>query len=566
MRLLFKGGSAVNVFCGTVDRCDVLVEDGVIVGVGEYSCDCADCVVDAEGKFLSPGFIDGHIHIESTMLTPAEFARVAVARGTTSVIADPHEIANVAGTLGIEYMLEASEGLPVSVYIALPSCVPATPHDEAGAVLEASELEPLYAYPRVVALGEVMNYVGVIAGDEKLLRKIERAKANHRVINGHAPLLSGKELSRYVAYGIEDDHECSSAEEARERIARGQWIMIRQGTAAKNLEALLPLFDGDTKYRCLLVSDDKHPADLLSVGHIDDIIRLAVKAGKNPVDAIRMASFNAAQHFGLKNVGAIAPGYAADILLLDSLENIGVLSAYKGGRLVAEGGAACDFPQPRVREELYSAVHSSFKLKELTAEDFRIDAVGRRDCRVISLIEGELLTNEEILSIDFDSFGGIDTSRDILKLAVIERHKGTGHIGLGFMHGAGLPKGAIASSVAHDAHNLIVLGACEGDMAVAANRVREMGGGLAVVCGGEVVCEMPLPVCGLMSELDCRACAEQNEAVRAAAHTLGVPQGRELFMSLAFVSLPVIPHLKMTTHGLVDVNTQRRVSLFADTE
>lgn len=564
MKLLFKGGRVVNVFTGEITPSDVLVEDGVILGVGDYRSDAADTVVDCVGKTLCPGFIDGHIHIESTMLSPAEFARAAVVRGTTAVVADPHEIANVSGAEGIEYMLQASEGLPVSVYIALPSCVPATPYCESGAVLEAEELEPFYENERVVALGEVMNYVGVINRDNRLLRKIERAKANGRVINGHAPLLSGEGLSTYIGYGVSDDHECSSAQEALERIRLGERIMIRQGTAAKNLSALLPLFDGDSKFRCLLVSDDKHPADLLSVGHIDDIIRLAIAAGKNPVDAIRMASLNAAEHFGLKGLGAIAPGFTADILVLDSLDEVSVSAVYKNGIQVAERGRAYDFEIPAVDKGIEKAVRGSFNMKNITEEDLTIKLEGVIDCRVISVIKGELLTEEKITSVNFSKNGGIDTERDIIKLAVIERHNNTGHIGLGFIHGIGLKRGAIASSVSHDSHNLIVIGASESDMAAAANRIKEIGGGLAVVSEGRVISEMPLPIGGLMSDLSCADAAEQNAAVRRAVHALGVPMDVEAFMTTAFVSLPVIPHLKMTTHGLIDVTRQELLPLTVD--
>lgn len=564
MKTLFKGGNVVNVFSGKTERRDVLVEGEYIVGVGEYSETYADTVVDVSGKYLSPGFIDGHIHIESTMLCPAEFARVVCPRGTTSVIADPHEIANVAGVSGIRYMIEASRGLPISVYIALPSCVPATPNCEAGAILEAEDLEPLYAEDSVVALGEVMNYFGVIAEDEKIIRKIERAKANGRVINGHAPLLSGNNLSLYVSKGITDDHECSSFQEAIERISLGQRIMIRQGTAAKNLEAMLSLFDSDAKYRCMLVSDDKHPADLLSVGHIDDIIRCAVSAGKNPVDAIRMASICAAEHFGLKKLGAIAPGFIADIAVLEDLEKVEVAAVYKKGVLAAKGGEAVEFEIPSVDVALEGAVRSSFNFQKVTEKSFKIEENRVRNCRVISVIKGELITEEKIEEVDFSRNNGIDTERDILKVAVIERHKNTGHIGLGFIHGIGLKCGAIASSVSHDAHNLIVMGASEGDMALAAECVRNMGGGLAVIKDGRIIAKMPLPIGGLMTDVSCAEAARQNEEVRAAVHALGVPADIEPFMTTAFVSLPVIPHLKMTTYGLIDVNSQKLLPLFAD--
>lgn len=377
-------------------------------------------------------------------------------------------------------------------------------------------------------------------------------------------MLSGEGLSAYVSAGIRDDHECTSLPEAAERISLGQRVMIRQGTAAKNLDALLPLFDTDAKHRCLLVSDDKHPADLIAFGHIDDIIRSAVAAGKSVVDAIRMASLNAAEHFGLRNVGAIAPGYYADIVIFDSIETLNVDEVYKRGRRVAKNGVAQSFSAPAVSQGLESAVRSSFKLDKLCPKDFEIADGGKRNCRVISLVSGELLTEEKIFEIDFEKHSGVDTQRDILKLAVIERHNNTGHKGLGFVHGAGLKRGAIASSVSHDSHNLIVIGATDEDMTVAANRIREMGGGLAVVKGGKVIAEMPLAIAGLMTDADCAEAARQNEAVRTAVYELGAPLDIEPFMNMAFVSLPVIPHIKMTTYGLIDVDSQRLLSLLAD--
>ncbi len=564
MKLLFKGGRIVNVFTGECPLCDVLVENDKIIAIGDIK-ELADYkVVDVRDRLISPGFIDGHIHIESTMLSPAEFARACVTHGTTAVIADPHEIANVAGVPGIKYMLEASEGLPVSVYIALPSCVPATAFCESGATLSASELEELYGHERVVALGEVMNYFGVINRDSDLMQKIADAKRYGRVVNGHAPLLTGEPLSSYVAAGIKDDHECTSFDEAAERISLGQRVMIRQGTAAKNLDALLPLFDTDAKHRCLLVSDDKHPADLIALGHLDEVIRRAVHAGKNVVDAVRMASLNAAEHFGIKDTGAIAPGYYADIVVFDSAESLQVQAVYKRGVLVAEGGTAREFDMPKVSEELEIAVRSSFKLDKLSQKDFEILSEGKRLCRVISIVAGELLTEQKLFEIDFGVGGGSDTKRDILKLAVIERHKSTGHIGLGYVHGAGLKCGAIASSVSHDSHNLIVIGVTDSDMAAAANRIRELGGGLAVVKDGVVIAQMPLSIAGLMTDAECAEAARQNEEVRAAVYELGAPSDIEPFMNMAFVSLPVIPHLKMTTHGLVDVGSQKLLPLFVD--
>lgn len=564
MRTLLKNGTVVNVFTGETMRENVLIEGARILGVGDYTDADADVVRDEGGRFICPGFIDGHIHIESSMLLPAEFARVSVPHGTTCVVTDPHEIANVCGTAGIEFMLAASEDLSLTVYVMLPSCVPATAFDEAGAMLTADDLEPFYAHPRVLGLAEMMDYPGVLAEKPEVMAKIAAAQAHGRRINGHAPLLSGRALDRYIAAGIGDDHECSSAEEAMERIRKGQRVMIRQGTAARNLDALLPLFEEPWASRCLLVTDDKHPADLLESGHIDAMIRRAAAAGKNPVTGIRMATLWAAEYFGLKGIGAVAPGYTADVLVLEDLDTVAVRDVYRRGIRVVENGQLSALPQPAVPAPLQEVVRRTFALDALTPVDFRIDAQGKRACRVIRQVPGELLTEEWITEIDFAQNNGIDTERDILKLAVIERHRHTGHRGLGFLAGTGLKGGAMASSVAHDAHNLIVVGTNEADMAAAANRIRSLGGGYVVVRDGGVVAEMPLPVAGLMSDSPAAAVAQQNRQLREAVQAMGVPADNEPFMRMAFVSLPVIPHLKMTTRGLVDVDRQTRVSLFAE--
>ncbi len=565
MRILLKNGTVINVFTGETEQAHVLIEDEKIIGVGDsYTDEDAREVRDVQGKYICPGFMDGHIHIESSMLTPPEFTRAVIAHGTTSVVADPHEIANVCGKAGIRYMLEASENIPMTVYIMLPSCVPATRFDESGAVLVAEDLESFYSHPRVLGLAEVMDYPSVIAEDKEILKKIRAAREHGLTVNGHAPLLSGKKLDQYIAAGIGDDHECSSAEEARERIRKGQRVMIRQGTAAQNLQALLPLFEEPWAHRCLLVSDDKHPADLLKKGHIDDAIRQAVRAGKNPITGIRMATLWAAECFGLRNVGATAPGYMADLLVLDDLAKIKIRDVYCRGRRVVENGWLLPWQEPHIRPDLERAVRNSFHLDALSEDDFHIPYFGVHMCRVIRLIARQLITEEWDADIDFQKDNGIDLERDILKIAVVERHKRTGHKGLGFICGTGMKQGAAASSVAHDSHNLILIGTNERDMALAGNRVREMGGGCTVALNGEIISEMPLPIGGVMSDCSAAAVAEQNERLRQSVHLLGVPQELELFMSMAFVSLPVIPHMKMTTRGLVDVNNQKLVSLKCD--
>ena len=561
MKTLLKNGFVVNVFTDEIEKTNVLIEEDRIIGIGAYTDEDADIVEDVTGKYVCPGFIDGHIHIESTMLTPPEFAKAVLVHGTTAVMADPHEIANVAGSAGIHYMLKASKKLPLDVYIMLPSCVPATPFDESGAVLEAEDLFAFYADPKVLGLGEVMNFPGVLAGDFDVMCKIEDARAYGKAVSGHAPMLSAKELDRYIAAGIGDDHECTTLAEALERIRKGQMVMIRQGTAARNLDALLPLFDAPFNRRCMLVTDDRHPADLLNEGHIDHIIRLAVKAGKSAVTAIRMATLQAASYFGLRDVGAVAPGYRADILLLDDLKEVAVCDVYKNGKCIVKNGELTETDSFIVPPAITDTVRGSFHIKELSASDFFIEPQGG-SCRVIRLIPNELLTDEWVTTLDFSENNGVDTARDIVKLAVLERHNNTGHKGLGYIAGIGLKNGAIASSVSHDSHNLIVIGTNDTDMAAAANRIRALGGGNVVVQNGQVLAEMPLPVGGLMSELSAAEAAAQNEAVRAAVHRIGTPGEIEPFMNMAFISLAVIPSLKMTTNGLVDVIRHEPVSLF----
>ncbi len=564
MKTLFKNGTVINVFTGECEQTNVLMCDETILGIGDYADSEADIVCDVARKYLCPGFIDCHIHIESSMLTPPQFARAAVLHGTSAVVADPHEIANVCGQKGIEYMLEAGKDLPLSVYITLPSCVPATPFDETGAVLNAEELKSFYTHPRVLGLGEMMNYPGLLMEDSEIIKKLQDAKNAGKTINGHAPGLSGKDLNRYIAHGIYDDHECSSEEEAKERIRRGQHIFVRQGTAAKNLAALLPLFDAPWSAHASLVTDDKHPKDLLENGHIDDIIRQAIALGKNPIVAIQMATIHAARHFKLDSIGAIAPGYKANLILLDDLNAVSISDVYFEGKQIVKNKTLVEFSFPTVSEELQNAVRSSFVMPILQTKDFIFSESGTKNCRVIGLVDDNLITKQNILPIDFSQNNGIDIARDIVKLAVCERHKGTGHKGVAFVCGANLKEGAIASSVSHDSHNLIILGANEADMACAGNRIREMGGGCVVVKNGQILAEMPLPVAGLMTDLSAEEAAKQNELVRNAVHLLGVPADKELFMVTAFVSLSVIPDIKLTTLGLVDVVEQKLVSLIAD--
>ena len=551
--LVLKNARIVNVFTKEIESGDVAIKDGYIVGIGEFD---GEEEIDIGGRIICPGLIDGHIHIESSMISPSEFAGAVAPHGTTVVIADPHEIANVAGEEGIRYMLEASAGLPVDIFFMLPSCVPATPLDESGAELSADELEPFYKEERVAGLAELMNSFGTVRADEEIIRKIQGANSYGKRIDGHAPFLTGKDLNAYITAGVRSDHECSSAEEAVEKLKLGQYIMIREGTAARNLEALLPLFDDKYCDRCMLVTDDKHGSDLIDNGHIDYIIRKAIRAGKDPLNAIKMATLNAAMYFGLKDRGAIAPGYIADIIVLSDLEEFTVEKVFKNGRLTVDGGKNVRaIKSPSIDKEKYPRVFNSFNLREIKPSDLEIRDEGTKK-RVIKVIPGQILTEELIVE---SSSKQAEPDKDIIKLAVIERHKGTGHTGVGFVSGYGLKKGAIASSVAHDSHNLIVAGCTDDDMALAANTVRENGGGLAVVCDGKVLSSLPLPIGGLMCEMNVNEVEDILRVMKEQARQLGVNEGIDPFMTLAFTALPVIPKLRLLTQGVVDVDKQSYV-------
>ena len=551
--LVLKNARIVNVFTKEIESGDVAIKDGYIVGIGEFD---GEEEIDIGGRIICPGLIDGHIHIESSMISPSEFAGAVAPHGTTAVIADPHEIANVAGEEGIRYMLEASAGLPVDIFFMLPSCVPATPLDESGAELSADELEPFYKEERVAGLAELMNSFGTVRADEEIIRKIQGANSYGKRIDGHAPFLTGKDLNAYITAGVRSDHECSSAEEAIEKLKLGQYIMIREGTAARNLEALLPLFDDKYCDRCMLVTDDKHGSDLIDNGHIDYIIRKAIRAGKDPLNAIKMATLNAAMYFGLKDRGAIAPGYIADIIVLSDLEEFTVEKVFKNGRLTVDGGKNVrTIKSPSIDKEKSPRVFNSFNLREIKPSDLEIRDEGTKK-RVIKVIPGQILTEELIVE---SSSKQAEPDKDIIKLAVIERHKGTGHTGVGFVSGYGLKKGAIASSVAHDSHNLIVAGCTDDDMALAANTVRENGGGLAVVCDGKVLSSLPLPIGGLMCEMNVNEVEDILRVMKEQARQLGVNEGIDPFMTLAFTALPVIPKLRLLTQGVVDVDKQSYV-------
>ncbi len=540
--LVLKNAQYLNVFTCEFLRGDIAVTGGRIAGIGSYR---GKEEVDCTGKTVVPGLIDGHIHLESSLISPAQFARAAVAHGTTALVTDPHEIANVCGESGIQYMLRATRSLPLDVYFMVSSCVPCSPFDENGCTLGVETIRSFLTQERVLGLAEMMNYPGVVAGDREALEKIECALAQGGVVDGHAPTLSGKQLNAYVACGISSDHETTTLAEALEKLRLGQWIMIREGTAAKNLRALLPLLEENTFRRCLFCCDDIHPGELMAQGHIDRIVRSAIAQGVKPERAYCCASYHAALRFGLAGIGAIAPGYAADLTLLGDVSKAEVAAVYKRGRLVAQGGALT-VPLEEETPANRKAVLGTVRLKDFSVQS--LDTHGR-PLPVIGLVPHQLVTTKE---------GTASAAGDgLLKLAVIERHKATGHIGICYLKGYGLRSGAVATTVAHDSHNIIVTGTNDGDMARAVLRLQETGGGMVLADHGEIVCELPLPLAGLMCDLDAETAQQRLTDLKQAAYALGVSDGVDPFMTLSFMSLPVIPHIKLTTLGAVDVDAFR---------
>ena len=544
--LVLKNAVYVNVFANQLCTADIAVAEGLIVGMGDYS---GEAEVDCAGKIVLPGFLDAHIHLESSLVSPREFVKAVLPHGTTTVVTDPHEIANVMGTDGIEYMLQATEDLPVDVRFMLPSCVPATPLDESGAVLDYRAIDSFYDHPRVQGLAEMMNFVGIIAGDGQPVEKIVAAQAHHKKIDGHAPDLRGNDLNAYIAAGVYSDHECHDLQDAVAKLERGQFIMIREGTAARNLEALVPLLCDKYSERCMFCTDDKHPSDLLEKGHIDYIVKKAIALGADPITAVKVACHNAARYFLLNNRGAIAPGYLADFVVIDNFQNFNIEKVFKKGVLMVENGVVRDFPAPEIEPYLTQRAHSTFHLGSLTAEDF----MDHRPRGIIGMVDGEITTQDAGYS------DRIDVEYDVLKIAVVERHKNTHHIGIGFIQGYGLKSGAVATSISHDSHNIIVVGTNEADMAAAVNRVAALNGGIVVWDGGAPVAEVPLAIAGIMSDEPLEAVNEKLEAAKERAHGLGVGRGIDPFMTLSFMALPVIPSLRITTRGVFDVTSQSYV-------
>ena len=553
--LLLTNSQIINVFSGEIVSDTIAISEGVIVGFGQYE---AKNVADLKGRYVAPGFIDGHVHIESSMTCISEFARAVVVHGTTTVAADPHEIANVLGASGIEYMLRSAEQQPMNIYFTLPSCVPATDMETAGARLTAEDLRPFLNKESIIALAEMMNFPGVVYRDPDVLAKISAARQRKKPIDGHAPGLKGKELYAYISAGIQSDHECTTEQEVEEKLMAGMYIMIRQGTCAKNLQALLPAVNQKTARRMMWCSDDRHPHDLIADGHIDSIVREAIQSGLDPILAIQMATLNPAEYFKLDHLGALAPGKQADLVVFSDMKKPVIEQVYCRGILTAENGKIL----PEIQVAPMATVPLSMHVN-LQKVNFAIPADKKR-ARVIEIVPEQVITHQLIEEITVKNNQAVsDPSKDLLKIAVIERHHGSGNIGKGFVKGLGLKKGALASSVAHDSHNIIVIGTNDEDMRAALEAVVQMGGGLAAVSDTKIRADLALPVAGLMSLEPIQSVRDQLDNLIRIAHDMGTPL-KDPFMTLSFLALPVIPELKLTDIGLIDVNKFEVVPLFVE--
>ncbi len=547
--ILLKNARIVNVFTGEILQGSVGIYGDRIAGFGNYR---AKKVIDLCGMYLAPGFVDGHIHIESTLLTLPEFARAVVPFGTTCVVSDPHEIVNVMGKRGIGYILRAGRGLPLDIFITLPSCVPSTDLETGRYRLEAHDLEGFFARPGVVGLGEVMNFHDVIKADPRILRKIALSRG---VVDGHSPALSGMELDGYISCGIGSDHECTTIEEAREKLRKGMFIMIREGTTAKNLRTLIPLITPQNERRFILVSDDRHPLDLMH-GHMDHILRKAVSSGVDPVTAIRLVTLNPCEYFGMRWRGAISPGYRADLVVIGDLKDFRVCMTIKDGKVVARNGRIAPGIIPEVRAPVDNTVRINWKGMK------GIEVYARGDLlRVIELVPGQILTRAITVRVRKGSLLSSDTDRDILKIVVIERHRKTGRVGVGFVRGFGLKRGAICSTIAHDSHNVVAVGTCDRDIIGAVRAVERRGGGLCVVEDGRLRGLLRLPVGGIISTHPLRRIGIHTEHLIRLAQGMGCRLPNP-FMTMSFLALPVVPELRLTDRGLVDVKKGRFVSPF----
>mgnify|MGYP002771629568 FL=1 len=556
--LVIKNANIVNVLSEEIHKGDIAICDGVIAGIGEnYS---GEKEIDINGAYVTPSFIDGHVHLESTMMLPKEFAKTVLPAGTTTVIIDPHEISNVLGLHGISFMHEAVKDLPMNVYTMLPSCVPATPFETSGFDLNSYDLSLLIDKPWVLGIAEMMNFPGVLNHDKNVMAKLELAKSRGKRIDGHAPYLSGKDLCGYIASGVKSDHECTTPEEAIEKLRLGVYVMIREGTAAKDLDALIPVLKTSNTRKCIFVTDDRHPADLKE--HINGMVRRVVEAGVDPIKAVQVASLNTAEYFGLKDLGAIAPGYKADLLVLPDLKTFKPDIVLKDGQVVAQDGKlAVEIP-----ENDAIATRNSVNVRWITMDDFKIQTEGDgvKKVRALEVIPHQLITKSvmsDVKVVDGNAISNVET--DTLKICVIERHRATGNIGKGFVKGFNLKCGAIASTVAHDSHNMIVIGTNDFDMYTAAVALIKCQGGKVVVKDGEIISQLPLPIAGLMSDKEFDFVVEKCDELNKAAHSIGCKL-EDPFMTMGFLSLPVIPELKITDKGVFDTNKFDFVDIFEE--
>lgn len=550
--MVLKNAEVFHVYTGEFILCDIAIADGYIAGTGSYF---GIEEIDMQGRYITPGFIDAHVHIESSMLTPYQFAKAALPCGVTTIVTDPHEIANVCGAKGIQYMLDATEQLPLNVYFMLPSCVPATDFEDSGAVLLAEDLEPFMEHPRVLGLAEVMNAPGVLQQDENVMAKLEMAGKGR--IDGHAPGLTSSQLMGYAAAGITTDHECITKEQALDRLRAGIKVMLREGTAAKNMRSLLPTVNPDTAPYFMFCADDKIPAELLDSGYINYMVKTAIEEGVSVANALQIATINAARHYGIKDAGAILPGRRADLLVFDNLDEWKPRQVYKDGRLAVDNGQLLQ----KGRNCDSSSLEHTVNLAPVTVESFRLP-LKTEMANVIGLVPYQIVTNKAALSVKrVDGCAVSDVENDILKLAVLERHHATGNIGLGLVKGFGLKRGALASTVGHDSHNLIVIGTNDEDMLAAVQELQLIGGGICIAEDGQIRGVLPLPVGGLMTNEPALMVAKQQAEMIALAREMGVPEFYSPFLTLAFLSLPVIPSLKLTDRGLVDVDSFKFIPL-----
>ncbi len=550
--LLLKNARVINTFSGDIHKTHVAVHRGKIVGFGEYP---AKKTMDLKNAYLAPGFIDGHVHIESSMVKVPEFAKTVLPHGTTAVVIDPHEIANVLGLDGIRYMLTSSIDIPLDVFVMLPSCVPSTELETAGAELSAHDLSLLLNEERVLGIGEMMNYPAVVHQNQDVLEKIAIAK--NKIVDGHAPMLRGKHLYAYVSAGIRSDHECTSVEEAKVKLRAGMHIMIREGTAAKNLKGLLPLVNSENSRKFLLVTDDRHLDDIFREGHIDYLVRTAIKLGVDFIRAIQMATINAAEYFGIKNLGAVVPGYQADFIVFRDIKKLDISKVFKNGRLVAQNGKI----EPKVVPDYKGKTRGTINVKWIEHEDFALKAESK-NARVINIVPNQIVTKLSIEPVKNDGgYVSSDMDRDILKIAVIERHMASGRIALGLVKGFGLKKGAIASSISHDSHNIVVIGTHDGDMYAAAVQVVKMQGGIVAALNGQVLDALSLPVAGLMSDRSAEFVREKQARLNAIAKTLG-SKIDDPYMAMSFLTLPPIPEIRITDRGIIDAVKFKIVPLF----